>query len=594
MPRPTAVLTTKTGSGSLASCARKMSLIGSTTVFLDQPLGQTHTQDAFDARIPPADSVGRDFRIRSTVFQFPSERGSRIRIPSWLPWVTVLLVAALLRFLGIGSASLWVDEANTYRIAAAELAEQRRLLWNDSSPPAYYLLLHAWMAVAGTSEAALRTLSALIALLLVAAVYALGRARLSDRVAFHAAWIVALSPAQIFYSQQARMYPLLALACLLSTWCLVRCVEIPRPGRAAAYLLVTSLAILTHNFALFLLPLHVGLVFFSGSLRRNLGFWSAVAAVVLLAFSPWLPILFQQIKAPDTYSWFEPQWRRMGWGTPLMATLHSFSATGHFIYFYFGEKSFLSGSNLPTFAFLALAFLAVAKSDGSGCDCRVPPRIWIGGLVAIPLLLSLATSWLFIPNYVPGRVDQAVYPAYALLVAMGIVRVRWPWARVSFVLAVFLLGVIGSTRVSSESRGDRVLATDIVGVHRNGDVIVCTSLTRASLDYYLERAGVDAEVVSFPASTAEHLGGQDDALLLRNRSALVDEASALVERLSTALGPDTHLILVLTEAEVNEPLLGALEQARWLEHEREVGRYVQSGTGIDVAVHEYGRGPESR
>ena len=84
-------------------------------------------------------------------------------------WVGVLagvgalmLVSLVLRTseLGIG---FWIDEGLSVGIADRPLGDIPHALRLDGSPPLYYLLLHLWMQVAGTSEEATRALSVVFA-----------------------------------------------------------------------------------------------------------------------------------------------------------------------------------------------------------------------------------------------------------------------------------------------------------------------------------------------------------------------------------------------------------------------------------------------
>ena len=81
--------------------------------------------------------------------------------------VLAALAATLLLRTGILHSGYWIDEAITVGIASHGVGEIPGLLRLDGSPPLFYLLLHGWMAVAGTSEAATRALPLLFALLAV-------------------------------------------------------------------------------------------------------------------------------------------------------------------------------------------------------------------------------------------------------------------------------------------------------------------------------------------------------------------------------------------------------------------------------------------
>ena len=95
----------------------------------------------------------------------------------------LLLVTAgtLLLRTGILDSGYWIDEAITVGIASHDLADIPRTLRLDGSPPLFYLLLHGWMALAGTGEAATRTLPLLFALLAVPVSWWAGTAVLDRR-----------------------------------------------------------------------------------------------------------------------------------------------------------------------------------------------------------------------------------------------------------------------------------------------------------------------------------------------------------------------------------------------------------------------------
>ena len=68
----------------------------------------------------------------------------------------VVGVAFLLRVYQIGEEELWFDEAASFSLVTWRSWPEALL--RDINPPFYYLLLSAWLRVAGRSEAALRLL----------------------------------------------------------------------------------------------------------------------------------------------------------------------------------------------------------------------------------------------------------------------------------------------------------------------------------------------------------------------------------------------------------------------------------------------------
>ena len=125
--------------------------------------------------------------------------------------VLILALAAGLRFVELGAQSLWADEGNSAALATRSFAQISQDAANDIHPPLYYWLLRIWAQAFGHSEIALRSLSAVTGVLLILAVAELGRLLFNDAVGIGAGFIAALSPFQVYYSQEARMYILVAL-----------------------------------------------------------------------------------------------------------------------------------------------------------------------------------------------------------------------------------------------------------------------------------------------------------------------------------------------------------------------------------------------
>ncbi len=87
--------------------------------------------------------------------------------------------------------------------------------------PLYFSFMHYWVALFGTSERALRLPSAVFGALATLMIFLLGRELFGPLVGCVSSLLMALSPEQIYFSQQARMYSLLPLLVISSTYALV-------------------------------------------------------------------------------------------------------------------------------------------------------------------------------------------------------------------------------------------------------------------------------------------------------------------------------------------------------------------------------------
>ena len=148
--------------------------------------------------------------------------------------LTILSLAVLLRFWGIGDKNLWLDEAASWVVATADWPEFWRVVKLDIHPPLYYLLLKGWVASFGDSEVAMRSLSAIASVAGLWFAYLLARRFLPRAVALAVLGWLAISPHQLYYAQEARMYAFAALAVLAGTVAYVRWID--SEGRSLAAL----------------------------------------------------------------------------------------------------------------------------------------------------------------------------------------------------------------------------------------------------------------------------------------------------------------------------------------------------------------------
>lgn len=201
-------------------------------------------------------------------------------------------------------ASLWDSSDKTARDLQKFLqpAQDRGILhtlsivarFEPHEAPIYFLLTHIWMRTIGYTPAAMRALAALFSLLSIPAIYWLGKELFrSSRTALLAAALLALSPYQIIFAQDARPYSLWTLVTILSSAALLRALRKNTLVAWLGYFLTLVLGMYSHQ--LFALVAIVHALYVLGrrlmrSHREHMGFISA-ALVAFLAFIPWIVVL---------------------------------------------------------------------------------------------------------------------------------------------------------------------------------------------------------------------------------------------------------------------------------------------------------------
>src|SRR5260221_431406 len=122
----------------------------------------------------------------------------------------------------------------------------------ESTPPLYYCLAWVWAKAFGTSEAGLRSLSALIGTATIPLAYAIGRRAAGRLPGLIAAALCAFNPLLVWYSQEARSYALLVFLSGLTLLALLASLQQPTWRRLALWALAAIAALATHYFAGFL------------------------------------------------------------------------------------------------------------------------------------------------------------------------------------------------------------------------------------------------------------------------------------------------------------------------------------------------------
>ncbi len=215
---------------------------------------------------------------------------------------TVALLAALV---GVSlfvrsralDATFWIDEGLSVGISSYPLLEIPEVLRQDGSPPLYYLLLHLWMDVFGSSETATHALSLVFALLAVPVAYWAGTL-FGPRTAWTAAALAAVNPFLTIYAQETRMYSLVILLSLLATGAFLHGFVYGRRRHVALFGAALAVMLYTHNWALFFT---VGALAALAVCVRELDDRRRLLKDALLAFGgayllflPWVPTLLFQ------------------------------------------------------------------------------------------------------------------------------------------------------------------------------------------------------------------------------------------------------------------------------------------------------------
>ncbi len=255
----------------------------------------------------------------------------------------ITLAGLALRLFRLGADSLWYDETVSTALAGSPLSELLRHTAGDIHPPGYYIVLRAWLALTGYPtgradphgnglEFVAGFFSLFFGVLLIALIYSLARRVAGRTAALIAAGLVALSPFNIWYSQEVRMYTLGAGLGVVAIYALLRS-GIGDWGAAAkgsgwgwwaVYAVAAAAGMYTLYYFIFLLiPLNLWALWQMAQRLRQMAagrrphdFISLVLAnlAAALLYAPWIPVAWRQATNPPV-----PPWRA---APNILAALH--------------------------------------------------------------------------------------------------------------------------------------------------------------------------------------------------------------------------------------------------------------------------------
>ncbi len=451
----------------------------------------------------------------------------------------VVVVGVVLRFWT--PSPMWLDEALTVNIARVPLHLIPGLLRDDGAPPLYYVLLHFWMEVFGTSDLGARSLSGVIGVVTLPVAWLAGyhvgsqswRAPAGaaatpagspapaqvegsaiavhdgDRAGRLVAWtttlLVATSPFAVYYDTEARMYSLVILLSTLGVLAYVAILRRPSLANALALAVVTCALEYSHYWALFLVAtaaIGTAVCAWRGPRARSCRVALAALAVGSCGFAPWVPTLVFQLAHTGT-----------PWATPADFTALVYTFTQ-----FAGGDSDAGRALALVLAFLALLGVAGSALDGRHVvlDLRTRPGVRALALLAVGTLVMALIAGKLSGSTFADRYSAVILMPCLLVVAYGVTALKSSRVRNGVVAIAVVFGLAASIPNAFLTRTQAgQVASAVLSRPHNGDVVAyCPdqlgpAVSRALSDRFDELAFPRAnspEIVNWVdyAATVEH------------------------------------------------------------------------------------------
>jgi uncharacterized membrane protein len=267
---------------------------------------------------------------------------AKVNPPNWLKFLVISLIAIgiFFRFSHIGQKFYWGDECYTsLAISGHTLAEVQQEIFNHQAPipvttvekyqhidpertvvdtvnylitsdpqhpPLYYVTVRLWAQVFGDSPVVLRSLSALFSLLIFPSVYWLCLELFeSPVVGWIAMALIAVSPLQVVFAQEARQYSLWMVTVLISSAALLRAIRRDNKLCWAVYAFTLTLGLYTHLLTVLVATAFgIYVIISQRRIQTVLNYLLSTAAAFFL-FSPWIILFLNNLKTALqlTFGW---------------------------------------------------------------------------------------------------------------------------------------------------------------------------------------------------------------------------------------------------------------------------------------------------
>ena len=405
---------------------------------------------------------------------------------------TLSLLAIVAGFLAIvlptlAAASIWFDEAFSAYIIRYDFAKIWHFTSVDVHPPLYYFALKIWSLIFGSSDFALRAMSVFFAVATIWASFCLVKRIFGAKTAAVSTAFLAISPMFVRYSQEIRMYTMVAFFAVLTIRAfyeiyLAKNSEKAKKKWRILFVVSAALGIWTQylsGLTLVALWIYRAILVRKNSPKAKFSKfikeffaekWFALNAWIVVLFLPWIPFFLTQAVSVKSAFWIQDL---------------SFNTLPNYVsnFFTFVNSGDLNGWwCLAIFAVLAAVYVAAKKS------LKFEQKN-IGFFIAMSLL---PVSALFLASLPPAKsifVDRYALPAmiFSALFLGILVAILWKKSRkISLILAVlttvlFVYGNFeinfqrGFSKTSNETTLTRQIVEKIHTQAKSGQPIITTS-----------------------------------------------------------------------------------------------------------------------
>lgn len=444
-------------------------------------------------------------------------------------FLAIFAIGAGLRVFRLDYQSFWNDELLTLKnigVSFVQLITQPR---DPNIMPLFYFFIHPLKGLEN-QEFWLRLVPMVFGCITIILVFFVGRNLLGKRVGLFGAFLIAISPFHIWYSQEARPYALLIMISLLSVLLLQHLMKndsrlLPK----IVFVFVTAALFYSH-------PVGIAVIGFEATYlllneRKRWKEWLLVFGCVGLLLFPGLyrMLIISPDASANTHYVFNPfAIAYTGWAFGT-----GYSLGPNMVELHMPGRSDILFSYLPLIApvmiiYFTLFALGIVQLHKKGSAVLWFTTFWLIFPVAFAVLGSIYSVH-------PFNVRYAIlaFPAFILVIASGIYGLNKGWLRslaLLFLCVISFWSLKGYFFNEEYHRENNRAAGEFLTEHANeGDLILGTAAyTIKNLKYYY-RGNHNLTFVGYPSSRISYTNGSEvPGALFVNEKSLETELMSII------------------------------------------------------------------
>lgn len=385
--------------------------------------------------------------------------------------LAVGLIAVAISAIGSWIPSLWGDEAASLLSAERPLPTLlTEVLHVDAVHGTYYLLLHGWIQLFGTSPFAIRFPSALAVGACAAAVVLIGTRMRSLPVGIAAGVVCAVLPRIAYVGAEARSY---AFTAAIAAWLtLVLIAALSRHGRTRglwiAYGVLLAVGVYMFLYLALLAVAHGVVLLIAARRRRVLVPWARAVGAAVVAASP---LIVAGIAERNQIA--------------FLASRNELAPQSVLVSIWFGQPAFAVLGWLLVLGGIAIAVVPwLRRRGGRGRRVRHPVDLLMVAWFVVPSAILMGSSPL-VAGFT-ARYLAFTAPAVALLMTLPIALLASRWrpalvAGTALVVAAAAGPWVAERGPYSQNDSDwAVISADLAHVAKPGDAVVFDDGVRPS------------------------------------------------------------------------------------------------------------------